>query len=390
MKQFSAQEISFIQNRACERVAEIFDALNIEYTERCDYLQSACSVHGGDNTRAMFWAIRSNHWQCKTRGCHCNPITGPSNSIFGLVRGTMSHRTKRKWNFQQTVNFIAKILGFKQYDIDETTIQDMEIAKIIKQHRKKQFTTQKNRTPLATFIPYLKSDQIYYPKRGIVQEIINRYHISFCNTKGKPMYQRAFFPILDETGKYVVGWSGRSIYEKCNKCGMHHHPQRIQCPEPKYKSIYTKWKHSRNFHSELCLYNIWYAKPFIRKTGTVILCEGPGDVWAYEMIGIRNSIALLGLNMSRHQRLMLQNAGALTIICTFDNDEAGKRTMEKLERNLIQYFRIFCITPDATNDVGEMLGKDLANKIYPILKKVSREKMLSDEYGANKENGESI
>ena len=258
--------------------------------------------------------------------------------------------------------------------------QDIEIDKIIRLYRKKQCATQGQGIPLATMIPLLKPDQVYYPNRGILPDIIAKYHISFCNTKHKPMYKRAFFPILDITGRYIVGWSGRSIYDKCLKCDMHHHPERSSCPDPQYRGMYTKWKHSKNFHVELCLYNIWYAKPFINKTGTVILCEGPGDTWAYEEAGIRNSVALFGLNISRQQRLMLQNAGALTVVCTFDNDKAGQMGMQKLKQDLIHYFRVFCVTPDTVKDIGDMFPCDIVEKISPILQKVCRSKIISGEF----------
>lgn len=380
MKRFSPGEISFIQDRACERIVEIFDALGVEYIERHDYLQAACPVHGGDNQRAMFWAIRSNHWKCNTRGCHSDPITGPSTSVFGLVRGTMGRKTGEAWGFQQAVNFVAQVLGIEKCEGGGTTAQDIEINKIIKMHRKKQSTKQEPGTPLSTMVPHLKADQVYYPNRGVPQDIIAKYHISFCNTKGKPMYKRAFFPMMDVNGRNIVGWSGRSIYDKCPECGMHHYPERSSCPDQQYGGMYTKWKHSKNFRGELCLYNIWYAKHFIRKTGTVILCEGPGDVWSYEAAGIRNSVALLGLNMSRQQRLMLQNAGALTVICIFDNDDAGQKAMRKLEGDLTHYFRVFCVTPDTAKDVGDMFSDDVAEKIGPILEKASRAEMLSDDY----------
>ncbi len=377
-KIYGRHQVDFIQARACERIIEVLDAIGCDYTERHDYLQAACPVHGGGNTRAMFWAIRSNHWQCKTRGCHLDPITGPSNSIFGLVRGTMGRKTEKEWSFQQAVHFVSQVLGLNKCDADKVTAQDIEIAKIIKQHKRKRITTQESGIPLSTMVPHLKSDQVYYPNRGVSPEIIAKYHVSFCDTKGKPMYKRAFFPILDVMGRNIVGWSGRSIYNKCPKCKMHHHPERSSCPESKFGGIYTKWKHSKNFHGELCVYNIWYAKPFISRTGTVILCEGPGDVWAFEAAGIRNSIALLGLNMSRQQRLILQNAGALTVVCVFDNDEAGQKAMKKLEIDLNHYFRVFCVTPDTAKDIGDMFADDITEKLGPILERVSRAEVLSD------------
>lgn len=372
MRMFNTNQVEFIQSRACERISEIFDAIGCDYVERHDYLQCACPIHDGNNQRSMFWAIRSRHFECKTRGCHRESITGPSSSIFGLVRGAMTNKTKKEWGFIDAVNFVAQVLGLEKCDVGESTAQDIEIAKIVKQHRRKQSMIQGQGIPLATIVPYLKSDQVYYPNRGVPPDIIAKYYISFCNTEGKPMYQRAFFPILDKTGRRIVGWSGRSIYSKCSKCDMYHHPRKSLCPTAEYRGLYTKWKHSKGFRSELHLYNIWYAKPWISKTGTVILCEGAGDIWALENAGIRNGVALLGLNMSRQQRLILQNAGALTVICAFDNDEAGQKAMKKLKQDLIHYFRVFCLTPSTAKDIGEMIGDDILNEICPILDKASR------------------
>jgi len=384
VSKFEPLNVDFIQDRACERITEVFDALGIEYTERHDYIQSACPVHGGENQRALFWAIRSNHWQCKTRGCHRDPITGVSNSVFGLVRGAMSLKTGHKWDFRQAVNFVTQALGLKDCPEDTATAQDIEIAKMLKIHRKNQALPKDHGALLSETIKHLRPDQVYYPHRGISPDLIAKYHISFCNTRGKPMYKRAFFPILDDKGRYIVGWSGRSIYDKCPRCKMHHHPDRESCPNPSYKGLYTKWKHSNDFHAEKCLYNIWYAKSFISRTGVVILCEGPGDVWAYEAAGIKNSVALLGTSMSRQQRLMLQNAGALTIICTFDNDESGQKAMERMEKELTHYFRVFCVTPTTVNDIGDMFSGDILSQIGPILQQASRAEMLSDDYTVEK------
>ncbi len=377
MKNFNKQEVEFIQQRSCERITEIFDAIGCDYVEQRDYLHSACPVHGGDNQRAMFFAIRSRHWQCKTRGCHMDPITGPSTSVFGLVRGAMSCKTKKEWGFMQAVNFISQVLGLEECSIDKGTAQDMEIAKIVRQHRKKQ-VIQGCGTPLSTMIPHLSSDQVYYPNRGVPPEIIAKYHVSFCNTKGKPMYKRAFFPILDVTGRYILGWSGRSIYDECGECGMHHHPQRSECPDPKYRGVYTKWRHSKDFHGELCLYNIWHAKYFISKLATAIICEGPGDIWALEAAGVHNGVALLGTSLSRQQRLLLQNAGTLTVVLALDNDDAGKKAMEKLQKDLIHYFRVFHVTLGDTNDIGEMLPDDIAKQIGPASEKMSNRNIVSD------------
>lgn len=385
-KFFSKSQINFIQARAAERITEIFDAIGLEYNERHDYLQSACPVHGGDNPRSMFWAIRSSHWECKTRNCHRAAVTGPSNSLFGLVRGAMSYRNNVQWTFHQAVFFVAQVLGLQHCEVSAQTAEDIEVAKALRLYRKNKKVGTNKGMPLSDVIAGLEPDVAYYTKRGISPELIARYHISYCDTKGKPFYKRAFFPILDETGKYVSGWSARSVYEECEECGMHHHPARQSCPESKHSHVYAKWKHSKGFRSELCLYNYWYAKYAISKTAVAVICEGPGDVWAYERAGIHNSVAILGSSMSKHQRLLLQNAGALTIVCTFDNDNAGRAASNRINEELCHYFRIFCITPDDYNDVGDMLPDDINRQIGPVLRQTSMANRFSDGYGVMEKN----
>jgi hypothetical protein len=375
----NSNEIRYIQDQANNRITELLDILGIQYTERHDYIQMACPIHSGDNERGLYWAFRTNHFSCQTRHCEENGITGKSSSIIGLVRGIMSTREDRSWSFIQTVMFIAKILNITQIKLDPETQQDIEINKILQQYRAKKdkIVNNKEYLLLRDVLPSLKSDTIYYPKRGVSQNIINKYYISYCDDKNKRFYKRAFFPVLDDTGKFVVGWSARSIYSSCKECKMYHNPE-INCPDKKYKGLYPKWLHSLNFHSEQFLYNYWSAKRFISKTGTAIICESPGNVWALESVDINNSVALMGLSLSKTQRLLLQKAGALTLIIILDNDKAGKDAKQRLEDSLGYYFRLIFIYPENVNDVAEMLPQEIKEKIGKILKSSSKELLLKE------------
>jgi DNA primase len=84
---------------------------------------------------------------------------------------------------------------------------------------------------------------------------------------------------------------------------------------------------------------------------------------------------------------MLQNAGALTIVCTFDNDDAGRKAMKRIEQDLTHYFRMYCVTPETVNDVGDMFSDDISSQIGPILQQASRAEMLSDGYAVENVNG---
>jgi 5S rRNA maturation endonuclease (ribonuclease M5) len=378
MKRFNKEECKFIQDRASERIYEIFDALGIEYVTRQDYLQCACPVHGGDNPRGLYWAMQTAHWKCVTRQCEQDIITGPSSSIFGLVRGVLTNKTEKKISFQQSVDFVAKTLGLAKIKMDEETEETIEINKAIKKYRKK-LSNEKNHGGqlLSEVLEGLKPDAEYYPGRGVSSDIINRYHISFCDNPKKPFYKRAFFPILDDTGKYVVGWSARSIFDKCKKCKMYHDPEE-ECPENK-DFRYVKWRHSFKFKAGECLYNYWLAKTSISKHGTAIICEGPGDVWALEQAGIKNSVALFGLSFSKKHRQLLQKAGALTLVFMLDNDKAGEKAEKRLQKQLMYYFRLFFLTQSTLNDIGDMVGEEIKDKILPFMQKISMKKTLGSK-----------
>ncbi len=107
-----------------------------------------------------------------------------------------------------------------------------------------------------------------------------------------------------------------------------------------------------------------------------MIVEGAGDLWALEQANIRNGVALLGLNLSRHQRLLLQKAGALTLIFALDNDDAGERARERFTEELDCYFRLFFIKPIGVKDIGGMSEEAILDLIEPVLNRASRAGVL--------------
>jgi 5S rRNA maturation endonuclease (ribonuclease M5) len=185
-----------------------------------------------------------------------------------------------------------------------------------------------------------------------------------------PFYGRSFFPIFDSTGKFVVGWSGRSIFEQCpnTNCQLYHNPQ-IECPnEQKY--LYGKWRHSQGLEVRKYLYNYNFAIPFIDKFKSAIICEGPGDVWAYEMAGIKNAVSIFGLTLSDEHRKLLLKAGARTIYINLDNDKAGQDAAENIKEKLEDYFRTYIITTKG-KDAGSMKPHEITTDIWPFIKEVA-------------------
>jgi len=380
MRDFNDIEVEYIQNRACDRITEILDALGIEYAERSDYLTGKCPCHNGDNPRSWYWAIRTSHWSCATHHCEKDKISGKSSSIFGLIRGAMSNKLNKPFYFNNSVMFAAQILGLYNLKLNRRSWEEIEIEKIIKQHKKRKINKpDSNSILLSDMVSKFKKDDIYYPKRGVTQDIIDRYHISYCGEEGKRFNQRAFFPVLDSTGKYIVGFSARSIWNKCEICKCYHNPK-YTCPEKDRRKLYEKWIHSKGLKSEKYLYNYWFAKYHISKSGTAVICESPGNVWSLEMAGINNGVAIMGSNMSKTQRQLLQKSGALTLILALDNDKAGKEATEKIIEELNYYFRVIPVNLENVNDVAEMSKNEIINKIGKVFNNVSYENILKDSY----------
>jgi 5S rRNA maturation endonuclease (ribonuclease M5) len=290
----------------------------------------------------------------------------------------MQRQQGRTWTFQMAVDFVAKALHLANTKLDLDTEEDIEIDRQIRACRKRRNDKDQGKgMPLASVLPYLRPDTVYYPARGITAETIVRYHISVCDDPNKPFYQRAFFPVLDVSGRYVQGWSARSIWPQCPRCRHHHDPCWNQCPPREEYGRFAKWRHSAHFHAERCLYNLWYSRPHIMRTGCAILCEGPGDVWAYEQAGIRNSVAMLGLSLGATQRQMLQAAEALTLIVTVDNDKSALEARAKLAEELNWYFRVFLVTPEK-KDIGEMLPDEIRQQMGTLLEQASRREILRE------------
>ncbi len=377
MRRFKPHEVEFIQERACERISEVLDALGIEYSEKQDYLQFQCPIHMGESDRSAWWSFRNNFFRCETKHCERESITGRSNSVFGLIRGAMSSKDGKQWSFPKAVSFAASLLGISDIESGPKTEEDIEIDKLIKQAQKKKKKVEKsNDTLLSEVVKYLQPDNDYYPNRGISKNIISKYNISICNNRDKPFYKRVFFPILDAKGRFVLGWSARSIHGECSICRMHHNPKRMGCPESKDSGLFCKWKHSRGFKSETCLYGLNFSRPHISGSGVAVIVEGPGDLWALEQAGVKNGVALLGLNLSRHQRLLLQTAGALTLIFALDNDDAGRKAEERFRQDLDCYFRLFFIKPTEGKDIGGMSEEAILDLIEPVLNRASRAGVL--------------
>ena len=202
----------------------------------------------------------------------------------------------------------------------------------------------------------------YYLQRDYSIEILDKYGVGTCKRKGKALYQRAVVPIYDDSGKAILGFSGRSIFNQCLKCKHYHDPNK-KC------GFFPKWKHTSGFKKENCLYNYWNAKDTILSTGVIVLVESPGNVWRLEEAGIHNSVAIFGAHLSQNQKKIIDSSGAFSIICLLDNDEAGEKGSKKIYEQCSKMYRVY-FPKFVGNDIADISVDVVTNDIKPLIKKI--------------------
>jgi 5S rRNA maturation endonuclease (ribonuclease M5) len=288
-----------------------------------------CPIHGGDRQDALnIYHTGHSHkgnWYCNTRKCERTFVSSP----IGFIRGLLS-RHKHGWEYpgDQTASFMEAVewcsqLVNKSYDdlyVNEELIEQNRFTATTRAHSEHEYDgprIPRNRVRAALEIP-----PEYYIRRGYPSSLLDEYDVGLCTTRGKPMTERVVFPVYDENHEFMIGCTGRSMWEKCGICGAWHNPKAM-CPPEDKRWIYSKWKHSDDFDSEYWLYNYGKAKDYILDSGVAIIVESPGNVLRLEQAGYHNSVATFGAKLSDGQKKFLDKSGALTLIVLTDPDEAG-------------------------------------------------------------------
>lgn len=374
-RSFSQTEIKDICDGLCNNIEDVCQALNLDCTQNDKMITMSCPIHGGDNPSALnlyhgvdgHYDYSVGNWVCRTH--HCEKIFQPS--IIGFMRGVLSV-TEKNWEkagddmypFADTLQMALKIL--------KKDVKDIAVKKINRE--KHNFSRRihiiseidNNTKPSITRSLIRKTLKIpaeYYLNRGFTAEVLDKYDVGLCDNPRKEMFERVVVPIYNQDYTYMVGCTGRSIYNKCDKCSYHHNPV-AECVTGKWAWKHSKWKHNKDFKSKDHLYNLWFAKEHIMKKGVAIIVESPGNVWRLEQAGIHNAVALFGTSMSDRQKMLLDCSGAMSIVVVLDPDDAGKEGAKKIQEKCHRTYNIKII--DSLNsDIGEMNIEDIKNIILP-------------------------
>jgi hypothetical protein len=348
---------NILAQKVALRLPELLDILNIDLRQDNKKYYGPCPIHSGDNPHAISLYFNEDFfpiWKCYTH--HCESSFGKD--LLGFIRGVLS-KNKYNWSCPQdkkvtmgeTIEFALHFLNEK-YDKLKIDFVALEKKKFIRNSRILAHTTHiTTHTTRDNARKLLVIPADYYLKRNYSPEVLDKYDVGLCQNPSHELYNRVLTPIYDENYKSVLGYTGRSVFEKCPLCNLYHAP--LECPPLENRWQYTKWRHSTGLKLESVLYNYWHSKDFIKKSRKAIIVESPGNVWRLEEACIYNSVATFGAHLTQMQRAILDGSGALELILIMDNDEAGQLAVETIKRNYGRIYKIRNIIPPQ-NDLGMM------------------------------------
>lgn len=365
----NSDKIDTLARIVCMRCDELLHELGIRLLKSGNKYIGCCPIHGGNNSSALNLYPEGHtvpgFWKCRTH--HCEQHF--KKTIIGFTRGVLSHNNLN-WskNGNEMISFedtIKWLCNFIKQDINDIKVDKNEIER--RKFAAQVSNFQKERARIAGIPKSIVRETLqipaeYYIKRKYSPEILTKYDIGLCDKQGKEMSGRVVVPIYDEHN-LMIGCTGRSVYDKCTKCGAYH---TNACPAESKKWLYSKWHNAGNFNTGSCLYNYWNAKKYIKETGLVILVEGPGDIWRLEEAGIHNAVALFGCELTDEQQILLESSGAMSIMILLDNDDAGKEAILEIKQRLNKFYNIF-VPEIKTKDIGEMTIESIHEDLLPSI-----------------------
>jgi 5S rRNA maturation endonuclease (ribonuclease M5) len=367
---FDMGVLNEITEMGCDNIDNILVELGVDYKRYGKMMVGCCPVHGGDNESA--WNFYPNgievrgYWKCRTK--HCERQWKPT--FLGFVRGVLNQESKEPVSWVDTVKWVLKQIGYDNIEDvpkpDEETMKKKAYARAINKLSLKP-TVKKFGWKREAVRSFLKIPAEYYLNRGYTEEILDKYDVGYYDKK-----HRIAVPVYDNSYKECVGFTCRSLFERCAKCKFYHNPA-SKCPEDKSEKRYaSKWLNSEGFESKNHLYNYWFAKDAIADSGVAILVEGPGDTWKFEQNGINISLGMFGTELSDEQSIILERSGAMSVIIMTDPDKAGEEAAQKLKKQLGRTYRTYFPTFSHTEDVGDLQDDAVTDDIKPYIDNIMR------------------
>lgn len=336
-------DLQTIKTKLNNNAELVFDKLGMKCEKFGDNIYSTCPVHdSSDNPRAFSFAMDKGIWKCWTRDCQHQF----RNDIFGLIRGALSNDQGQDVGFSEALKWGCNLLDIKRNIIPSNNElnedSSNEFLQLISTLKEDIISTVYNPISLES----IECPSKYFISRGFKEDTLKHFGVGDCNNPKSKMYHRAIIPIYDNEGKNIVAIIGRSVKEYRT---------------PKFLF------HPKGFSKTGILYNYHGALEYIKKTNTIFIVEGQGDVWRLYESGIYNSVSIFGKSLSKEQESKLNKLPITHIVILTDNDQAGRESKIQLQRQLGRMYKLsFPKMP--TKDVGDMTIEQIQKIIMPQIK----------------------
>lgn len=332
-----------------KKISEIYEFFEIDdYYESNNLLISRCPVHDGDNIAAFNINIDEDNeqhygkWFCNTKQCHHSK---PGKDILSLVWLLLEKKHGRKFKFNEVIEFCNNFS--KDISVDEKAISVFKhdaidrLINIESKQKNKSYTIKIDRQSVRKYLTFPAQ---FYINRGFKQETLDLFDIGLCTNPKSQMYQRVVFPVYDDDDEFMIGCTGRTVIN-----------------DPR------KWINQKGFNKSNFLYNYGKALEHIKRTQTIILVEGQGDVLRLWESEIYNVVGMFGSKISDSQEFLIQKTGASNIIIMTDNDEAGNICSRDLRDRFKYLFNLYTVNIPK-NDIGDMSIDEINSIIKPQIK----------------------
>ena len=182
----------------------------------------------------------------------------------------------------------------------------------------------------------------YFESRNFDSETLAHFSVEDCVSAHPIVKDRSIIPVFYQQLK--VGYIARAT-------------KPWQSP---------KYLFSDKFKKANFLYNYDNSLEKCTQTSTLFLVEGQGDVWRMYESGVENCVGLFGKDVSVKQKDLLLKSGATRLVVLTDNDQAGRESKIKIQREL---FRLFNLTfpKIKAKDIGEMSPQKIKDSILTNL-----------------------
>jgi DNA primase len=235
----------------------------------------------------------------------------------------------------------------------------------------------------------------YLEQRGISRKLIEEERIGYCppflNYYWSPLMRGRITVAISDAADNIIAFAGRQ-YEPSAQYAIANIRRAYESNITEAEKKVAMWLRGKwineTYPKKNHLFNLNYAKHYIRMYGYVIIVEGYFDALVLDSKGFKNVVAICSSSLSERQATLLSKYCDHAVIL-LDGDVAGEKGASKmipiLEEVEMYHHRV-CLPQgyDPDEFVIKKGGKQLERAIYSMIEDGKTELIIKLNEGENK------